>query len=156
MQNKLTIAEVLTKLDENMGTVFHKTLFTREEVIKLLNRIEEPQGDEGKINMTKADFRAYVTDLFAKLSISESVSNCESSDWVEDWDYDLDLHGHEIEVTPQSFSFGSEMYGEIEAAQDTLLDIVTDNMCDDFSFIEQTQSPTEQFNSNLESLPTEE
>ena len=51
MQNKLTIAEVLTKLDENIGTVFHKTLFTREEVIKLLNRIDEPQGDEGKCTL---------------------------------------------------------------------------------------------------------
>ena len=156
MQNKLTIAEVLTKLDENMGTVFHKTLFTREEVIKLLNRIEEPQGNEGKINMTKADFKAYVTDLFAKLSISESVSNKESSSWIEGYDYDHELYGNEIQTDVHSFEFGSEMYGEIEAAQDTLLDIVTDNMCDDFSFIEQTQSPTEQFNSNLESLPTEE
>jgi hypothetical protein len=107
MQNKLTIAEVLTKLDENIGTVFHKTLFTREEVIKLLNRIEEPQGNEGKINMTKAVFQAYVTDLFAKLSVSENVSNQESSGWIEDWDYDLDLDGHEIMVTPQSFSLGS-------------------------------------------------
>ena len=138
MQNKLTIAEVLTKLDENMGTVFHKTLFTREEVIKLLNRIEEPQANEGKINMTKADFQAYVTDLFAKLSVSESVSNQESSSWIEDWDYDLDLDGNEIMVHPQSFCFGSEMYGEIEQAQDQLLDVVMDNMCDDFSFIEQT------------------
>jgi len=148
MQNKLTIAEVLTKLDENMGTVFHKTLFTREEVIKLLNRIEEPQGNEGKINMTKAGFQAYVTDLFAKLSISESVSNEESSCWVEDWDYDLDLHGNEIHVNPLSFSFGSEMYGEIEQCQDQLLDVVMDNMCDDFSFIEETpqvetETPTE-------------
>ena len=135
MQNKLTIAEVLTKLDENMGTVFHKTLFTREEVIKLLNRIEEPQGDEGRINMTQAGFQAYVTDLFAKLSICESVSNQESSSWVEDWDYDLDLDGNEIHVNPLSFSFGSEMYGEIEQCQDQLLDVVIDNMCDDFSFI---------------------
>lgn len=156
MQNKLTIAEVLTKLDENMGTVFHKTLFTREEVIKLLNRIEEPKANEGQINMTKADFKAYVTDLFAKLCVSESVSNCESSDWIDDYDYDLDLHGNEIEVHVHSFGFSSQMYGEIVAAQDTLLDIVMDNMCDDFSFIEETQSPTEQFNSNLESLPTEE
>ena len=148
MQNKLTIAEVLTKLDENMGTVFHKTLFTREEVLKLLNRIDEPQGNEGKINMTKADFQAYVTDLFAKLSISESVSNQESSNWIEDWDYELDLDGHEIMVHPQSFSFGSEMYGDIECAQDQLLDVVMDNMCDDFSFIEatpqvETETPTE-------------
>ena len=148
MQNKLTIAEVLTKLDENMGTVFHKTLFTREEVIKLLNRIEEPQANEGRIHMTKAGFQAYVTDLFAKLSISESVSNQESSNWVEDWDYDLDLHGNEIHVNPLSFSFGSEMYGEIEVCQDQLLDVVMDNMCDDFSFIEatpqvETETPTE-------------
>ncbi len=150
----MKIAEVLTKLDENIGTVFHKTLFTREEVIKLLNRIEEPQANEGKINMTKSAFQAYVTDLFAKLSISESVSNQEVSNWVEDWDYELDLDGHEIMVHPQSFSFGSEMYGEIEVCQDQLLDVVMDNMCDDFSFIEETQSPTEQFNSNIESLPT--
>ena len=156
MQNKLTIAEVLTKLDENMGTVFHKTLFTREEVIKLLNRIEEPQGNEGKINMTKVDFQAYVTDLFAKLSISENVSNQECSEWVDDYDYDHELYGNEIQTSVHSFQFSSQMYREIEEAQDQLLDVVMDNMCDDFSFIEQTQSPTEQFNSNLESLPTEE
>ena len=156
MQNKLTIAEVLTKLDENMGTVFHKTLFTREEVIKLLNRIEEPQANEGQINMTNSDFKAYVTDLFAKLSISDSVSNCESSDWVDDYDYDHELYGNEIQTSIHSFQFSSLIYSEIEAAQDTLLDVVMDNMCDDFSFIEQTQSPTEQFNSNIESLPTEE
>ena len=156
MQNKLTIAEVLTKLDENMGTVFHKTLFTREEVIKLLNRIEEPQANEGKINMTKAGFQVYVTDLFAKLSICESVSNQESGSWVEGYDYDHELYGNEIQTEVHSFEFGSEMYGEIEVCQDQLLDVVMDNMCDDFSFIEETQSPTEQFNSNLESLPTEE
>ena len=155
MQNKLTIAEVLTKLDENMGTVFHKTLFTREEVIKLLNRIEEPQGNEGKINMTKADFKAYVTDLFAKLSVSDWVSQREDNDWVDDYDYDLDLHGNEIEVTVHSFDLSSRMYREIEEGQDQLLDTVLENMCDEFSFIEQTQSPTEQFNSNIESLPTE-
>ena len=139
---------MLTKLDENIGTVFHKTLFTREEVIKLLNRIEEPQANEGRIHMTKAGFQAYVTDLFAKLSISESVSNQECSNWIEDWDYDLDLHGNEIHVNPLSFSFGSEMYGEIEACQDQLLDVVIDNMCYDFSFIEatpqvETETPTE-------------
>ena len=138
MQNKLTIAEVLTKLDENMGTVFHKTLFTREEVIKLLSRIEEPKANEGKINMTKADFQAYVTDLFAKLSISESVSNQECGSWIEDYDYDHELYGNEIQTSVHSFSFGSEMYGEIEQAQDQLLDVVMDNMCDDFSFIEET------------------
>tara|TARA_R110000851_G_scaffold267839_1_gene420416 strand:+ start:1445 stop:1912 length:468 start_codon:yes stop_codon:yes gene_type:complete len=148
MQNKLTIAEVLTKLDENIGTVFHKTLFTREEVIKLLNRIDEPQGDEGKINMTKAGFRAYVTDLFAKLSVSESVSNCEAGSWIEGYDYEHELYGNEIQTSVHSFEFGSEMYGEIECAQDQLLDVVMDNMCDDFSFIEETpqvetETPTE-------------
>ena len=148
MQNKLTIAEVLTKLDENMGTVFHKTLFTREEVIKLLNRIDEPQGNEGKIKMTKAGFRAYVTDLFAKLSVSEQVSNQECNSWVEEWDYDLDLHGNEIQVSVHSWCLSSEMYGEVDSAQDELLDVVMDNMCDDFSFIEEapqveTETPTE-------------
>ena len=134
----MRIAEVLTKLDENMGTVFHKTLFTREEVIKLLNRIEEPQANEGRIHMTKAGFQAYVTDLFAKLSISESVSNQESGSWIEGYDYDHELYGNEIQTSVHSFEFGSEMYGEIESAQDQLLDVVMDNMCDDFSFIEET------------------
>ena len=148
MQNKLTIAEVLTKLDENMGTVFHKTLFTREEVIKLLNRIEEPQGNEGKINMTKAAFQAYVTDLFAKLSVSEQVSRQEDNNWVEDWDYDLELDGNEIQVSVHSWCLSSNMYGEVDNAQDELLDVVMDNMCDDFSFIEETpqvetETPTE-------------
>ena len=138
MQNKLTIAEVLTKLDENIGTVFHKTLFTREEVIKLLNRIDEPQGNEGKINMTKADFQAYVTDLFAKLSVSDVVSQREEHDWVEDWDYDLELDGNEIQVSVHSWSLSSSMYREIEEGQDELLGVVMDNMCDDFSFIEET------------------
>jgi len=51
-------------------------------------------------------------------------------------------------VNPLSFHFGSEIYGEIEEAQDQLLDVVIDNMCDDFSFIEETpqvetETPTE-------------
>lgn len=88
--------------------------------------------------MTKADFKAYVTDLFAKLSISDSVSNQECDDWVDDYDYDHELYGNEIQTSVHSFNFSSQMYGEIEACQDTLLDVVMDNMCDDFSFIEQT------------------
>jgi hypothetical protein len=88
--------------------------------------------------MTKADFQAYVTDLFAKLSISESVSSQESSDWVDGYDYEHELYGNEIQTSVHSFSFGSEMYDDIEQYQDQLLDVVMDNMCDDFSFIEET------------------
>ena len=151
--NKITVAEMLNKLQENAGTPHHKTLFTLEDVYKLLENVKSEDREGGTINMSKDKFKQYLNDLFAKVSFGDEMDNNQSSSWIDDYDFDLELNGNEIEVNVHSFYMNSEMNTEAERIQDDLLGKVSEAMCEEFEFVEETPATEEVTEENEDEIP---
>jgi hypothetical protein len=86
--------EVIQKVQDSLGS-----LFTKDDVVNVINLVEEPKVEQPKVEEVKADFKAILNLI--KNRIEETIDNFDfnDSDNFDITEFEFDIrYGNQIEV----------------------------------------------------------
>ena len=133
---KMTQAEMLNKLRNTTEGVFDKTLFSIQDVIKIVENIELPT----KLPISEQEFLSKVEDVVDGGFISDKFESGWNDDYVSD--YYVSINSREIDVTDFELDYYAK--DSLESLQSDLMNKITDHLCNVLTFTEKEEVAEEQ------------
>ena len=147
---KMTQAEMLNKLRNTKEGVFDKTLFSIQDVIKIVENIELPT----KLPISEQDFLSKVEDVVDGGFISDKFESGWNDNFIEDYELYLDYK----EISVSNFELQYSAKDRLADIQSEFMNKITDHLCKVLTFtekeevaeVEENETPTSDENESSE------
>jgi len=144
----MTQAEMLNKLRNTTEGVFDKTLFSIQDVIKIVENIELPT----KLSISEQEFIGKVEEIIDGEFISDNFTDSWDDNCVDD--YYVSVNGREIDVTDFELSYSAK--DSLCDIQSSFMNKITDHLCEVLTFTENIEevAPPQENDAEENETPT--
>ena len=147
---KMTQAEMLNKLRNTKEGVFDKTLFSIQDVIKIVENIELPT----KLPISEQDFIGNVEEVVDADFVADCFDNSWNDNFIEDYELYLDYK----EISVSNFELQYSAKDRLADIQSEFMNKITDHLCKVLTFtekeevaeVEENETPTSDENESSE------
>ena len=146
----MTQAEMLNKLRNTTEGVFDKTLFSIQDVIKIVENIELPT----KLPISEQDFIGNVEEVVDADFVADCFDNSWNDNFIEDYELYLDYK----EISVSNFGLQYSAKDRLADIQSEFMNKITDHLCKVLTFtekeevaeVEENETPTSDENESSE------